>query len=101
MQLEWKDNASDESGYKVERKEGSGQYTLITTLSSNTVTYTDSGLDYAETYTYRVKASNYKGDFGNSNEATVTLKRPGLSGKKMMKLPSSIMSLSPPASNPN
>lgn len=67
--LHWTDNAASETGYKVERKAGSGNYTEIKSLSANATSYTDNGLAAATTYYYRVKASRAGEDSNYSNEA--------------------------------
>src|SRR5262249_61425917 len=56
--LAWKDNSSDETGFEVERKTGTGSYARIASLDLNTTTYVDSGLTAATSCTYRVRAVN-------------------------------------------
>jgi len=56
--LSWKDNATGEDGYKVERKIGSGPYVEIATPGIDASSYTDSGLIDGVQYTYRVRAYN-------------------------------------------
>jgi len=70
--LSWTDNASNETGFKIERKLGSGSYTQVGTVGANAVSYNDSGLVASTAYTYRVRANNAAGDSAYSNEATVT-----------------------------
>lgn len=72
--LTWSDNASNESGYKIERCAGSGcsNFAQIATVSSNVTSYTNSGLAASTAYTYRVRAYNSGGDSGYSNVATAT-----------------------------
>jgi hypothetical protein len=53
--LSWSDNASDESGFELERDAGAG-WTLIATLAADTVSYSDQGLAAASPYSYRVRA---------------------------------------------
>lgn len=75
INLTWTDNSSNEIGYTVERKSGSGSYTVIANLVANSTTYTDSGLSAGTTYTYRVLAlgngSNITSS-GYSTEASAT-----------------------------
>jgi uncharacterized protein (TIGR02145 family) len=55
VQLAWVDNTSYETGFKIERDDGSG-FTEIGTVSSDVTEYTDSGLTVDQTYSYRVAA---------------------------------------------
>ena len=71
VSLAWTDNSSDESGFKIWRKQGAaGTYTLVTTVAANVTTYTDSSsalLDGTQYY-YEVAATNPAGDSTFSNE---------------------------------
>lgn len=75
IHLTWTDNASNEIGYTVERRTGSGSYVVIANLIPNSNTYTDSGLSAGTVYTYRVMAlgngSNITSS-GYSGEASAT-----------------------------
>ena len=73
INLGWTDNSNNETGFKIERKEGvSGLYSQITTVGSNVTTYSDMGLTPGTTYYYRVRAYNEGGDSSYSNEASAT-----------------------------
>ncbi|UXP33884.1 DNRLRE domain-containing protein [Reichenbachiella agarivorans] len=72
IELAWIDHASNEIGYKVERKEGEGEFTEIADLPADASAYTDSGLSSETTYTYRIVAYNSTGSSDYSNELTVT-----------------------------
>ena len=73
INLAWSDNASNETGFKIERKTGSGgTYAQIGTVGANVTSYSDSGLTSGTTYYYRVRANNAVGDSGYSNEANAT-----------------------------
>jgi fibronectin type 3 domain-containing protein len=55
--VSWKDNSSDETGFRVERSSNGGQsWTLVTTTSANAESFSDSGLQSSTTYHYRVAA---------------------------------------------
>lgn len=71
IQLNWTDNASNETGYKIEYKSADGSYALAGTVGANVNTFTHSGLAVATTYTYRVYAYNAIGNSTYSNEVSV------------------------------
>ena len=66
IKLVWTDNSSGESGFKIERCQGSGctSFVEINDVSANTTTYTDSGLNPNTTYNYRVRAYKSGSDVG-------------------------------------
>jgi uncharacterized protein len=74
IKLTWKDNSNNESGYKLERKitANAGGFTEIEILGANVTEYTDTGLNSATSYTYRVRAYNAQGTSPFSNEASAT-----------------------------
>ena len=74
IDLAWTDNASNETGYAVERCIGAGctDFSEIATLPSNTTHYQNTGLTGATTYTYRVRAVNTAGNSSYSNTTSVT-----------------------------
>jgi LmbE family N-acetylglucosaminyl deacetylase len=59
--LSWADNATDETGYLVERAPDNagvaGTFAQISSRSANTTTYTNTGLASSTTYWYRVRAA--------------------------------------------
>jgi hypothetical protein len=59
INLTWKDNSNNETGFKILRCEGANctPSTLIATTAANVVTYTDS-VTQSTTYGYRVVATN-------------------------------------------
>jgi hypothetical protein len=72
IDLTWQDNSGDETGFKIERKTGSGSYSQIVTLAAGVTSYSDNGLGAGSTYYYRVRAYNSAGNSGYSNEASAT-----------------------------
>jgi hypothetical protein len=76
INLSWNDVAG-ETGYKLERKTGSGgTYAQIATPAQNATSYSDSGLTAETTYYYRIRATNSAGDSDYSSEANATTLAP-------------------------
>jgi hypothetical protein len=74
IDLFWRDNATDEIGYRVECKIN-GSFKLIGTVGADDTSFTHTGLLQNTNYSYRVLAYNTDGSSGFSNEAdTVTLR---------------------------
>ncbi|MCU1284061.1 MAG: Protein sidekick-2 [Acidobacteriales bacterium] len=73
VQLNWTDNSSNETGFKIDRCTGSGCSSWSTKtsppLSPNTITWTDSTVVPSTTYSYRVTAIN---DVGSSTTPPTT-----------------------------
>ena len=62
VSLAWSDNSTDETGFKVLRKDIlTGSYNTITTTSADATTYSDTVTDNGS-YWYRVSATNSNGD---------------------------------------
>jgi hypothetical protein len=72
LQLGWADNSTNESGFAVDRKTGSGSYSQLASLPSNATSWTDAGLSAGSTYTYRVHAFNAIGSSTSSDEVSGT-----------------------------
>ena len=70
--LQWNDNSTNESGFKILRKDAlSSSYVVITTLNTNTTSYTET-LPSGE-YWYRVVATNAAGDSLGTNVVKVNI----------------------------
>jgi FtsP/CotA-like multicopper oxidase with cupredoxin domain len=77
--LGWRDNATNETGFVVERSADNGvTYSTVTTLGpkqgTGSMSYTDSQVTRGKTYTYRIKALNGATLFSYSNTARVTVR---------------------------
>ena len=72
INLAWTDNATNETGYTVERRSpaGSGSYSTVTTLSAGANSFSNTGLTESTQYEYRVYATNAAGNSANSNAAS-------------------------------
>lgn len=73
ISLSWKDNSSDETGFKIEQKVSSnGVWSQIAITNANTTTFTDTNLSPSTQYSYRVRTTNASGDSAYSNEVSAT-----------------------------
>ncbi len=71
VDLSWSDNASDETGYEVQRASG-GSYSTIASLSANSSSYSDTSVSPLTSYDYRVRAVKGATPSGFSNVASAT-----------------------------
>jgi hypothetical protein len=74
IQLSWANNftaASPATANKIYRSPDGLNFQLVATVNRNATTFTDSGLTPATQYSYKVVATNQKGDSPASNTATV------------------------------
>jgi hypothetical protein len=81
INLSWQDLSSNETGFSIERKTGTGgSYAVIATVAANVTSYADKGLSPATTYSYRVNAFSVLGNSPHSNEASATTKKASSGG---------------------
>jgi uncharacterized protein (TIGR02145 family) len=73
--LNWSDNSTNETGFKIDRKEGAGSWSVnFASVATDIETYTDAAVTAGSTYTYRVYSYNSVGpSLGYSNPFTVTV----------------------------
>ncbi len=76
IDLAWFDNAGDESGFKIERHDGDGNFAEVAVVGTNSTSFNDTGLNPATTYTYRVRAYNMGGNSGYTNQSSATTATP-------------------------
>ncbi|HET6455586.1 MAG TPA: PQQ-binding-like beta-propeller repeat protein, partial [Armatimonadota bacterium] len=70
ISLSWSDNATQELGYKIERKAGNlALFREIATVGENGMSFTDPSVNPATDYYYRIRAFNMSGHSSYSNEA--------------------------------
>ena len=73
IQLQWQDNSTDETSFRIERRTGSGSFGDIHGTGAGATSYLDTTAAAGVSYTYRVRAINGAGSSGYSNLATVTM----------------------------
>jgi uncharacterized protein (TIGR02145 family) len=72
IDLSWKDNSTNETGYKIERKTETGNFTEIGSTAIDVTTFSDKTLSINTNYTYRVYGINQVGkSISYSNEVTI------------------------------
>jgi hypothetical protein len=73
IDLNWNDNASDETSFELERSlDGSTGWTQIATPAANVTNFSDSGLTAGTTYHYRIRAANAAGKSEYSSTLNAT-----------------------------
>ena len=61
LQLAWHDNADNEDGFIVERREGDGHYREVARLAGDVTDYLDYGVEDDQAYCYLIRAFNRAG----------------------------------------
>ena len=75
VNLAWRDNATNESGFEIYRATGSGNtYMKIATVGPNVVAFADTAVTAKTSYKYRVRAYNGVGASSYSNTINVTVR---------------------------
>ena len=76
INLTWIDNATNETGFKVERATVStGPWTQVGTVGTNATSYSAYSLNPVTTYYFRVRATNVYGDSSYSALASAVSRR--------------------------
>ena len=75
INLSWTDNSNNETSFRVYRSKSGGRFRRIATVEANVRAYSNTGLEPATTYSYRVHARNDAGNSDYSNIATATTNR--------------------------
>jgi titin len=70
IDLSWKDNASNEDGFVLQKSTGSGTWSQVATLVANLTSYSVTGLAMGVTYSYRICAYNARGNSIWSNTSS-------------------------------
>jgi fibronectin type 3 domain-containing protein len=72
VSLAWIDNATDESGFRIERSVNGGAWTALATVAANTTSYDDTSASGNTSYAYRIAAYNGAGDSAWAESGSVT-----------------------------
>ena len=72
VDLSWTDNSGNESGFRIQRKDGNNIFTNVGAVSAGVTNFTDT-VSNITTYTYRVIAYNDTAVSNYSNEAEVII----------------------------
>ena len=80
IKLTWTQEDERISGFRIDRKAGSGSFTQIADIGKDTTEYTDVGLSYGTEYIYRVKAFSGKNESNYATSSAATTIFPPPSG---------------------
>jgi PKD repeat protein len=72
VSLSWTDTASDEFGFRLERRAAGASWLTAADLGADSIGFNDSGLAASMSYDYRIFALNGAGDSAASNMVSVT-----------------------------
>ena len=72
IDLDWQDNAFDETAFEIERSTNGNTWSLAGEVGADVGVFTDSGRNGGSTYSYRVRSKNGNGASGYSNVASET-----------------------------
>jgi hypothetical protein len=88
INLTWTDNSTNETGFKLERKTGSGgTYAEIAgSIAANATSYSNTGLTAGTTYFYRLRSYNAAGNSSYSNETSATTSTTGIYPANILNL---------------
>jgi len=70
LSLSWRDNATTETSYQIDRSADGTSFVAISSVGANVQSFTDSGLSAGMAYYYRVRAVNASGSSAFSNIAS-------------------------------
>jgi hypothetical protein len=77
IEISWVDRSNGESGFRIEKKVGSGgSYSEIDTVSADITNYVDTGQADETSYYYRVRAFSNEGNSSYFNESNVKTHAP-------------------------
>jgi len=80
INLTWTDNATNESGFEIQRSPDNATWTALTTAAANATSYSDTGLTAATLYYYRVRAVSFAGGSAYAGSSATTMSAGGGGG---------------------
>ncbi|MFD2162207.1 discoidin domain-containing protein [Paradesertivirga mongoliensis] len=72
IDLSWTDNTNNETSFRIERKEGTGSYVLLSNAPANATSFSDNSVLPGTSYSYRIRSESSNGSSVWSNEASAT-----------------------------
>lgn len=72
INLAWTDNASNETGFKIERSLNNSTWAAVSTTTANVQAYSDTGLTASTLYYYRLSSTNGSGDSATVSASATT-----------------------------
>ncbi len=72
IDLTWTDNANNETGFNLDRSTDQANWFTVAVLAPDSQSYSDTELESATTYYYRVRSYNNIGESGTSNITSAT-----------------------------
>lgn len=77
IRLSWQDGSANETGFRVERQTGEGEFVVLGTVAAGSTEYVDTAIQVGASYRYRVIAFNTGGDSTPAISGTVTVQAGG------------------------
>jgi predicted phage tail protein len=76
VSLLWTDNATDETGFVIERADNGGAFSILANVGVDSVSYVDTAVTAGNSYDYRVAAVNQGGASAYAGPVNVTIAGP-------------------------
>jgi FtsP/CotA-like multicopper oxidase with cupredoxin domain len=76
VSLLWTDNATDETGFVIERADNGGAFSILANVGVDSVSYVDAAVTAGNSYDYRVSAVNQGGASAYAGPVNVTIAGP-------------------------
>jgi hypothetical protein len=75
INLSWTNNATNQTGFEIDRSLNGTSFALLTNVAGNVTTYSDMNLNPVTSYWYRVEATNAAGSSPSSNTANAVTQK--------------------------
>jgi hypothetical protein len=90
IRVDWNDHSSGESGFQLERKDGSGKFQVLDTAPPNATSYISGGLTPGIAYTYRITALGPGGSLSLPAESSPITVPPNVAGARLSVKPMTV-----------